>query len=130
MEDSCEVGRIVVSVVYNDHTVIAHTVDIFVSSRRRHSMFDCDWSSDVFSSDLQASVHSPGSTPKSTREVVLPICSSGPGTTVPVEVTNRKAPSRCCAMPKAVTGPCLTSNSRSEERRVGKECRSRGGPYH
>ena len=37
---------------------------------------------------LQASVHSPGSQPKSTREVVLPICSSGPATTSPSEATN------------------------------------------
>src|SRR5688572_32009615 len=27
----------------------------FFSSRRRHTRFDCDWSSDVCSSDLQAS---------------------------------------------------------------------------
>ena len=60
---------------------------------------------------LHSSTQSPGSQPKSTREVVLPICSSGPGTTVPVDVTNLYAPSRCCAMPKTVTGPCLTSNS-------------------
>src|SRR5256886_13602719 len=26
--------------------------DLFVSSRRRHTRFDCDWSSDVCSSDL------------------------------------------------------------------------------
>src|SRR3954470_5920814 len=38
---------------------------------------------------LHASTHSPGSPPKSTREVVLPICSTGPGTTVPVDATNR-----------------------------------------
>src|SRR2546430_10947276 len=29
--------------------------DIFFSSRRRHTRFDCDWSSDVCSSDLKAS---------------------------------------------------------------------------
>src|SRR5579859_2327036 len=38
----------------------------------------------------QASVHSPGSQPKSTREVVLPIASSGPGTTLPSAATRRK----------------------------------------
>src|SRR2546430_11676183 len=27
-------------------------VDLFFSSRRRHTRFDCDWSSDVCSSDL------------------------------------------------------------------------------
>src|SRR2546430_7453197 len=30
-------------------------VFFFFSSRRRHTRFDCDWSSDVCSSDLQAS---------------------------------------------------------------------------
>src|SRR2546430_6275994 len=29
----------------------------FFSSRRRHTRFDCDWSSDVCSSDLPAAVH-------------------------------------------------------------------------
>src|SRR2546430_9577667 len=29
----------------------------FFSSRRRHTRFDCDWSSDVCSSDLEAAVH-------------------------------------------------------------------------
>src|ERR1700753_2418364 len=60
---------------------------------------------------LQASVHSPGSHPKSTREVVFPICSSDPGTTVPGEVMKRNAPSRSWARPNAVTGPGRTSSS-------------------
>src|SRR2546430_4789737 len=30
----------------------AHSVFFFFSSRRRHTRFDCDWSSDVCSSDL------------------------------------------------------------------------------
>src|SRR2546430_10490402 len=29
-------------------------LDFFFSSRRRHTIFDCDWSSDVCSSDLAA----------------------------------------------------------------------------
>src|SRR2546430_14871439 len=33
--------------------------DFFFSSRRRHTRFDCDWSSDVCSSDLRP----PGATP-------------------------------------------------------------------
>src|SRR2546430_10341317 len=31
-----------------------HIYVFFFSSRRRHTRFDCDWSSDVCSSDLQA----------------------------------------------------------------------------
>src|SRR2546430_15998621 len=37
---------------------------VFFSSRRRHTRFDCDWSSDVCSSDLWAkSEHGPVSAP-------------------------------------------------------------------
>src|SRR2546430_10524604 len=38
----------------------------FFSSRRRHTIFDCDWSSDVCSSDLIA-----GSLALSSREITL-----------------------------------------------------------
>src|SRR5256886_11841186 len=31
----------------------------FFSSRRRHTRFDCDWSSDVCSSDLRVMIHQP-----------------------------------------------------------------------
>src|SRR2546430_4125938 len=37
---------------------------VFFSSRRRHTRFDCDWSSDVCSSDLLWGLH----TPKSGRD--------------------------------------------------------------
>src|SRR2546430_8626054 len=40
----------------------------FFSSRRRHPIFDCDWSSDVCSSDL--AVHGP----KHADEPLLPFC--------------------------------------------------------
>src|SRR2546430_3544120 len=35
---------------------ISHCVIFFFSSRRRHTRFDCDWSSDVCSSDLLRTV--------------------------------------------------------------------------
>src|SRR5256886_9533519 len=95
----------------------------FFSSRRRHTRFDCDWSSDVCSSDL----------------IDRHAGESGQG--------------RECEMenePRARKGDRQTRNttkqreqdafgeglphdarrSRSEERRVGKECRSRWSPYH
>src|SRR2546430_8873694 len=34
-----------------------HRDRFFFSSRRRHTRFDCDWSSDVCSSDLEGMVH-------------------------------------------------------------------------
>src|SRR2546430_3909577 len=36
------------------HFKIPQTMGFFFSSRRRHTRFDCDWSSDVCSSDLEA----------------------------------------------------------------------------
>src|SRR2546430_9748742 len=44
----CEVG---VAVLLEKR----HVVFFFFSSRRRHTIFDCDWSSDVCSSDLHSS---------------------------------------------------------------------------
>src|SRR5256885_7586793 len=92
----------------------------FFSSRRRHTRLQGDWSSDVCSSDLaQGSFRfinlSPGA-------YTLKAELAGYGTATRAGITvnvGRNAD---------VT---LTLNpSRSEERRVGKECRSRWSPYH
>src|SRR5437763_4830675 len=66
-----------------------HGDDFFFSSRRRHTRYIGDWSSDVCSSDLPRSG------------------SAGRG---PASRT-------------ATSGPPAPSPPRSEERRVGKECR-------
>src|SRR6266542_6707453 len=74
----------------------------FFSSRRRHTRCYRDWSSDVCSSDLCAGRSSEG------------------GSLVP-------------ALPLAASSWDWIRNRlpvRSEERRVGKECRSRWSPYH
>src|SRR5207237_6593630 len=68
----------------------------FFSSRRRHTRFKCDWSSDVCSSDLALR------------------CS---GVLVFVRAM--------VGIPSSV----WAVDARSEERRVGKECRYRWGPY-
>src|SRR2546421_5074760 len=95
----------------------------FFSSRRRHTRSDRDWSSDVCSSDL---------------------------TTLPVKAKDRsfhfKQKMPPAFKPAAFFINCfhplsrgravrvaqfrLFFNKRSEERRVGKECRSRWSPYH
>src|SRR5262249_56804144 len=72
----------------------------FFPSRRRHTRLVSDWSSDVCSSDLLKAV-------KSATEPVLPALLTL---------------STACA--------ASSTSSRSEERRVGKECRSRWAPYH
>src|SRR2546430_13096300 len=49
----------------------------FFSSRRRHTRFDCDWSSDVCSSDLRR-------TTPTIRKCIVSICKVGSiGTSVP-----------------------------------------------
>src|SRR5260370_30041756 len=72
----------------------------FFSSRRRHTRFKCDWSSDVCSSDLKLTV----------------------------------AAGIACVLLFLLPGSPATAQAgdedRSEERRVGKECRSRWSPYH
>src|SRR5207237_6629885 len=69
----------------------------FFSSRRRHTRFKCDWSSDVCSSDLISTA-------------------------------------RCSVFSSSRTLPgqrlVVRTRLRSEERRVGKECRSRWWPEH
>src|SRR5207253_7651441 len=70
----------------------------FFSSRRRHTRWPRDWSSDVCSSDL--------------------------ADVTPTPAWSRSASSCWQPVPEAATMP----TGRSEERRVGKECRSRWSP--
>src|SRR2546430_5693246 len=94
----------------------------FFSSRRRHTRFDCDWSSDVCSSDLvqvervrlraygQPEAWGDATLGRAARAVRADAALFG-------SVTRQSA--------ELVIQP-----RRSEERRVGKECRSRWSPYH
>src|SRR5207245_3461532 len=85
----------------------------FFSSRRRHTRCYRDWSSDVCSSDL--SVMRPSTTPSMASQAATAaavIIGSLLGGTM---LAGLSRPSR---------------SSRSEERRVGKECRSRRAPGH
>src|SRR5690242_4293063 len=87
--------------IYDHLEKVMDRFEFFFSSRRRHTSLTCDWSSDVCSSDL-----------------------------LPVEVTvNGKSAEVLAAVgyPGAIGGYQVNFRvpSRSEERRVGKECRSR-----
>src|SRR2546430_6103819 len=91
----------------------------FFSSRRRHTRFDCDWSSDVCSSDLKYRF--------STGRPGRPTTDSLQGTVMDVYKINDDNSHK--RLLRAIDK--LDDNtSRSEERRVGKECRSRWSPYH
>src|SRR5262245_66335901 len=89
-------------------------VYLFVfSSRRRHTRCLSDWSSDVCSSDLLHDRHG------------LWLCPWAQGWALP-PITPEPKKSKC-PTPNSGLG---TFALRSEERRVGKECRSRWWPYH
>src|SRR2546430_16855192 len=91
----------------------------FFSSRRRHTRFDCDWSSDVCSSDL-------GSERYATYAWLSGMSPGGRLRRGHVLRPPQHHPGRLAAGGRrALGGP-----RRSEERRVGKECRSRWSPDH
>src|SRR5256886_10183739 len=103
------------------YSVCIRVLFFFFSSRRRHTRFDCDWSSDVCSSDLAIGVGVNPAAIDLDREL------------------SRFAWKVDAGADFAVTQPVfdpkqladfLKRVERSEERRVGKECRSRWSPYH
>src|SRR2546430_7945609 len=91
----------------------------FFSSRRRHTRFDCDWSSDVCSSDLV-----PGSEAHKTAFCRMLLDTHNPYKPSIIDWPALEADARG----RLVNLPIW--DIRSEERRVGKECRSRWSPYH
>src|SRR5260370_10062634 len=95
----------------------------FFSSRRRHTRFKCDWSSDVCSSDLySSSVVAVEESEEVSAEVKA---LDGQAISV-VVVAVLQGFARI--IHSATSNPA--TSDRSEERRVGKECRSRWSPYH
>src|SRR5256885_5123225 len=89
----------------------------FFSSRRRHTRLQGDWSSDVCSSDLVVDhqrlrgdqQQRPGQLRRGHR---------------------RRVAFRDRRLQQHPWSPVGHHDQRSEERRVGKECRSRWSPYH
>src|SRR3712207_1086071 len=99
---------------------------IFFSSRRRHTRYWRDWSSDVCSSDLgtAASPTARGCSGSPTRPRTS---TSREGSSGAPATWSDWSSSRSCSC-SGPAPPC--GRRRSEERRVGKECRSRWSPYH
>src|SRR5438067_13775647 len=82
----------------------------FFSSRRRHTRSKRDWSSDVCSSDLARRDR---------------------GRARPAAAAADRRRSWRANITAAVNQPTeIRAATRSEERRVGKECRSRGSAHH
>src|SRR2546426_5533775 len=94
----------------------------FFSSRRRHTRLQGDWSSDVCSSDLGEERPLSVDTPRSFTWIPPPGAPEFCWITAPGTLP-------WIALSTLGTGTRLRS-PRSEERRVGKECRSRWSPYH
>src|SRR3712207_8000983 len=90
----------------------------FFSSRRRHTRYWRDWSSDVCSSDLQATSNLPFAAILQRRQRLV----------VGEVGLWRVALALGLYVVLLWLHPRLFG--RSEERRVGKECRSRWSPYH
>src|SRR5258705_222217 len=97
----------------------------FFSSRRRHTRCLSDWSSDVCSSDLRAKRGCKSLTRSSTRP-------PPPTRAIGTSRHDRRPSGVCLLRPDPFDDVELHSAAecRSEERRVGKECRSRWSPYH
>src|SRR5207302_3287636 len=96
----------------------------FFSSRRRHTRFSRDWSSDVCSSDLgQGLLPQPGRA-GGEEEIISPQRTQRAQRNAENRVG--RAGANCQARPTRFLSPFF----RSEERRVGKECRSRRWARH
>src|SRR5258705_8397855 len=95
----------------------------FFSSRRRHTRCLSDWSSDVCSSDLLSETTIPPQRRDDYEYEMQQFLATASETTLKkrIETTALHIDGRAFPVEVAV---------RSEERRVGKECRSRWSPYH
>src|SRR5256885_17001440 len=95
----------------------------FFSSRRRHTRLQGDWSSDVCSSDLALQAAVAAALVDALRHArdLLRL--------VPYALQIGDGLGDGKDEPQVVGGG-LPTHDRSEERRVGEECRSRWSPYH
>src|SRR3989440_3525101 len=102
---------------------VIHMCYFFFSSRRRHTRSDRDWSSDVCSSD-RSEEHT-SELQSQAEDGIRDLIVTGVQTcALPIDRKSTRLNSSHDQISYAVF--CL----RSEERRVGKECRSRWSPYH
>ena len=101
----------------------AYFLFFFFKQKTAYEIYQCDWSSDVCSSDLVLKAILPKcpmvlAAPSRVLMTIFP--------TKPSVITTSAAP-RNKSLPSIFP---IKFRLRSEERRVGKECRSRWSPYH
>src|SRR5690242_21676712 len=103
----------------------------FFSSRRRHTRLTCDWSSDVCSSDLLSIPGSVGSFSggSSANYKIDGVNGSGSAPAVPGCTPNSSTQVPAVGVSNGTSATVVDGGTRSEERRVGKEGRSRRWAY-
>src|SRR5690606_40520467 len=101
----------------------------FFSSRRRHTRFSRDWSSDVCSSDLDAGGFQRPAGGNAQGFLDLPFDLLALGDSA-LEALFEPGQFDAHGIERVAGGlVCAIGIARSEERRVGKECRSRWAEY-
>src|SRR5207237_1974856 len=105
-------------------------LSFFFSSRRRHTRFKCDWSSDVCSSDLRERLGEGEALLKKLRRLKLRAAAAGKDDRAQllalmddIEAIRRKLLRECAQLEEEFR---IAAVRRSEERRVGEERRWRG----
>src|SRR5687768_17758379 len=102
--------------------IVVFVVFFFFSSRRRHTRCSRDWSSDVCSSRSFAPLPNVPELPADTFAAARGDASRLPLAAPPAQLPTPRRTAAATIVPDASTRHAV----RSEERRVGKECRSRG----
>src|SRR5262245_64011828 len=105
------------------HNLFRSFYFFFFSSRRRHTRCLSDWSSDVCSSDLRWRRVVRDTGIRAGRCKTGAACSTGTVSVPVAEIYSQQAN-------PAFEAALAARTARSEERRVGKECRARWVPYH
>src|SRR3712207_8755337 len=95
---------------------------VFFSSRRRHTRYWRDWSSDVCSSDLRQYFQKSKNHSEKVKAMVKNIAE--------FEYIITDSEIEALILECNLIKKYRPRYNRSEERRVGKECRSRWSPYH
>src|SRR2546421_3967499 len=107
-------------VLMSIYSLRVYSFFFFFSSRRRHTRSDRDWSSDVCSSDLTGLL----------RAVQAGVQGSIASLDGRIAAIDDLRAHWAGGLQQDAEEARLKERVRSEERRVGKECRSRWSPYH